>query len=84
MHIAKIQLSSHSSSCHIVTYAFILTYVRDTMYTYSAHMHVQTRMHTDTQTRTRTYTHTIGMPRYSIFHVICHGELCHDMLYVTT
>ena len=26
----------------------------------------------------------LGMPRYSIFHVICHGELCHDMLYVTT
>ena len=26
----------------------------------------------------------LGMPRYSIFHVLCHGELCHDMLYVTT
>ena len=29
-------------------------------------------------------TWLVGMPRYSIFHVICHGELCHDMLYVTT
>ena len=26
----------------------------------------------------------LGMPRYSIIHVICHGELCHVMLYVTT
>ena len=29
-------------------------------------------------------TFILGMPRYSSFHVICHGELCHDMLYVTT
>ena len=26
----------------------------------------------------------IGMSWYSIIHVICHGELCHDLLYVTT
>ena len=46
-----------SSSCHIVTYAFILTHVRDTYstYTYSAHMHMQTRMHTDTDTHMHTH-----------------------------
>ena len=26
----------------------------------------------------------VGMPRYRIFYVICHGQLCHDMSYVTT
>ena len=34
----------------------------------------------------RVEVHCINQPNKSkvVFHVICHGELCHDVLYVTT